>query len=62
MSCDHLICARCANPVIDGRCATCRAAKAELHGSPVQPQTVLLIALILALVTTVTVSLGYGLG
>lgn len=31
MSCDHLVCATCAGPVVEGRCATCRAARADLH-------------------------------
>jgi hypothetical protein len=32
VSCEHLICATCAGPVAEGRCATCRAARAEVHG------------------------------
>ncbi len=31
MSCEHLICANCAGPVVQGRCAVCRAAKSDLH-------------------------------
>ena len=31
MSCEHLICAHCAGPVAEGRCAVCRAAKSDLH-------------------------------
>jgi hypothetical protein len=31
MSCEHLICARCAGPVSEGRCPVCRAAKSDLH-------------------------------
>jgi hypothetical protein len=31
MSCEHLICAQCAGPVVQGRCPVCRAAKADLH-------------------------------
>ncbi len=31
MSCEHLICANCAGPVVEGRCAVCRAAKSDLH-------------------------------
>lgn len=31
MSCEHLVCARCASPVVEGRCETCRAARAEMH-------------------------------
>jgi hypothetical protein len=31
MSCEHLICAQCAAPVVEGRCSVCRAAKADVH-------------------------------
>jgi hypothetical protein len=52
MSCDHLVCAICAGPVVEGRCGTCRAARADLHGAPfgLTPQVlVLLVALLTAL-------------
>ena len=49
MSCEHLICAHCAHPVVEGRCAACRAARAEVHrhGPAISPQ--LLVALVLLL-------------
>jgi len=31
MSCEHLVCAACAGPVDEGRCPSCRAARAHLH-------------------------------
>ncbi len=31
MSCEHLICARCTSPVVEGRCPSCQAARAQLH-------------------------------
>ncbi|HEY9522193.1 MAG TPA: hypothetical protein VIR33_03060 [Thermopolyspora sp.] len=31
MSCEHLICAQCAGPVIEGRCPSCRAAREKIH-------------------------------
>jgi hypothetical protein len=31
MSCEHLICAQCAGPVVEGRCPACRQAKADVH-------------------------------
>lgn len=31
MSCEHLVCARCTGPVVEGRCPTCRTARAEMH-------------------------------
>ena len=34
MSCEHLICARCAGPVSEGRCEACRRARGEIHHSP----------------------------
>jgi hypothetical protein len=50
MSCEHLICAQCAGPVVEGRCAACRAARDHVHDhhSGASPQ--LIIAAILALV------------
>ncbi|MGI5164896.1 hypothetical protein ACQEU3_11135 [Spirillospora sp. CA-253888] len=52
MSCEHLICAHCSHPVSEGRCATCRAAHAEMHrhGPQIPPALVLagLVALLFA--------------
>lgn len=31
MCCEHLICARCAGRVAEGRCPTCRSARDALH-------------------------------
>ncbi|WP_018653400.1 hypothetical protein [Actinomadura flavalba] len=55
MSCDHLVCAQCSHPVRDGRCPTCRNARAELHGDgpglpPALVLGVLLVLLLAALV------------
>ena len=33
MSCEHLICAHCSGPVAEGRCPSCRAARAHIHRS-----------------------------
>jgi hypothetical protein len=33
MSCEHLICAQCAGPVIEARCSACQAARADVHRS-----------------------------
>jgi len=51
MSCEHLICAHCAGPVIEGRCPACRAARAHVHHSPynISPQLLIAAALILLL-------------
>lgn len=32
MCCERLVCAACTTPVAEGRCPTCRSARAELHG------------------------------
>lgn len=48
MSCEHLICARCSGPVVEGRCPTCRMARAEVHHHGMAgPQAAVIIALIL---------------
>ncbi len=31
MSCEHLICAQCAAPVVEGNCPSCRIARAQIH-------------------------------
>jgi len=31
LSCEHLICAQCAGPVVEGRCPACRAARDHVH-------------------------------
>ena len=31
MSCEHLICANCASPVVEARCPACAAARAQVH-------------------------------
>ena len=49
MSCEHLICAQCAGPVIEGRCPACRAARQHVHHhSTVSPQLLIAIILVLA--------------
>ena len=51
MCCDQLLCARCAGTVADGRCPTCRTARAELHpglSAPLLPYA-LLVALVISL-------------
>ena len=54
MSCEHLVCASCAGPVVEGRCAVCRASRAHVHShgvSGLSPQVVLaLVVLAIAIV------------
>jgi hypothetical protein len=52
MSCEHLICAQCTGPVVEGRCPVCRAARAHVHHhgpSGISPQLLIAVALILLL-------------
>jgi hypothetical protein len=51
MSCEHLICAHCAGPVVEGRCPACRAARAHVHRgqSGLTPQLLIALALIVLL-------------
>lgn len=58
MSCEHLICASCAGPVVEGRCAACRAAKVQVHHT--QPRygiPLLLMVLIATLLLIVALRL-----
>jgi hypothetical protein len=61
MSCEHLICARCAGPVAEGRCPTCREARAHVHqhGHTVSVQLVAAVLLILALLAVAAMHLGH---
>lgn len=49
MSCEHLICAQCAGPVVEGRCTVCRAARAQVHHAPGNMVSPLLIAALIAM-------------
>jgi hypothetical protein len=53
LSCEHLICAQCAAPVVEGRCPACQAARAQVHHHGpglVTPLMIALIALLLLLI------------
>jgi hypothetical protein len=54
MSCEHLICAQCASPVVEGRCPACQAARAQVHhrgsGMSTQLTAAALLALLLLLI------------
>ena len=60
MSCEHLICAQCAGPVIEGRCPACRAAREHVHHQhfSISPQLVLAALLALTVVLLVAMHLG----
>jgi hypothetical protein len=53
MSCEHLICAQCAGPVVEGRCSVCRAARAEVHRGPPGLASPLLIAALIVMLLLV---------
>jgi hypothetical protein len=59
MSCEHLICAQCATPVVEGRCPACRLARAQVHRhSPGLSVPLLLAALLALLLLTVALQLA----
>ncbi len=62
MCCEHLICARCAGPVGEARCPSCRAARADLHGTPVAvgPQAVVLLAVLALILLALVVRTQLG--
>ena len=49
MSCEHLICAQCASPVVEARCPACQAARAEVHRHSSGFSLPLIAAVLLAL-------------
>jgi hypothetical protein len=61
MSCEHLICAHCAGPVAEGRCPTCRDARAHVHheNHGLSVQLILAAMLVLALLTLAATRLAH---
>jgi hypothetical protein len=60
MSCEHLICAQCAAPVVEGRCPACQAARAEIHRrSPGLSVPLILAGLLALLLLTVALRLAH---
>ena len=49
MSCEHLICAQCAGPVVEGRCPACQLARSQVHRRSPGLSVPLLVAALLAL-------------
>jgi hypothetical protein len=59
MSCEHLVCAHCAGPVVEGRCPVCRAAREQMHHhhhSGVTPQILIAVAFVLLIGLLVAVA------
>jgi hypothetical protein len=60
MSCEHLICAHCAAPVVEGRCPACQLARAQVHRrSPGVSLPLLLGALLALLLLTLALQLAH---
>ena len=60
MSCEHLICANCAAPVVEGRCPACQVARAQVHRhSPGLSLPLLLAGLLALLLLTLGLHLAY---
>jgi hypothetical protein len=55
MCCEDLVCARCAGPVAEGRCPTCRAARASMHHNSfsITPQMIAIVEMALLLVALI---------
>jgi hypothetical protein len=56
MSCEHLICAHCAGPVVEARCPACQAARADVHRTVrgiSMPYALILLLLALAVLVAV---------
>ena len=60
MSCEHLICAQCAGPVVEGRCPACREARQDVHHQhfSVSPQLILAALLVLSLLLLLALHFG----
>ena len=59
MSCEHLICAQCAGPVVEGRCPACRAARDHVHHhSGASPQLILAAILVLSILLLLAMHLA----
>ena len=60
MSCEHLICARCAGPVVEARCPACQLARARTHHHSSGLSLPLIVAAVLTLLLlTLTVQLAH---
>ena len=61
MSCEHLICANCASPVVEARCPACAAARAHVHhhSHGMSVQLIAAALLVLALLTVAAMHLAH---
>ncbi len=59
MSCEHLICAQCAGPVVEGRCSACRASRDHVHHhSGASPQLIVAVILVLSVLLLLAMHLA----
>jgi len=59
MSCEHLICAQCAGPVVEGRCPACRASRDHVHHhSGASPQLIIAAILVLSILLLLAMHLA----
>ncbi|MFI7616467.1 hypothetical protein E1286_23795 [Nonomuraea terrae] len=59
MSCEHLVCAQCAHPVIEGRCPMCRASRERMHQHGFAGLSPALIALLLIALFLLTLAINH---
>ena len=52
MTWSRLVCASCAGPVSEGRCPTCRLARAQLHASAIPAALLAALAVVVVLLTS----------
>lgn len=57
MCCENLVCGACAGPVVEARCPTCRATRAQMHNSgfTIPPQVFALVIALVALLAVLAV-------
>ncbi|GGT03468.1 MAG: hypothetical protein HOV96_15410 [Nonomuraea sp.] len=62
MSCEHLVCAQCAHPVIEGRCPLCRANRERMHNHGFAGLSPALVAVLLLVLLFATLVLRHLVG
>lgn len=62
MSCDDLVCARCAHPVTEGRCPQCRAYRDRMHHHGLAGLTPAMLWLLLIALLFLTLALRHLAG
>ncbi|GAA2214674.1 hypothetical protein GCM10009850_101390 [Nonomuraea monospora] len=62
MSCEHLVCAQCAHPVVEGRCPVCRANRERMHNHGFAGLSPALIALLLVVLLLLSLAAQHLLG